>query len=319
MTTPIPHRAFYLLGPTAVGKSELAVALAERVGGEIVGADAFQIYRGLDVLSAKPSAAQRARVPHHLVGEVPLSEAFDVAKYRALAEARIADIIARGRVPIVCGGTGLYIRALTHGLSDMPSADAALRAGLEKESLPALVARLRALDPASAVDMQNPRRVIRALEVCILSGRPFSSHRSEWENAPNARGVILSRSREDIAARIGGRSEIMFAEGVVEEVAAIGDVGPTAAQMLGLREIRAVIAGEIPRAACIAAIALATRQYAKRQMTWFRRERSYEWLDLTAPIEPLETLVRVALEVRDGKDEQDSSDSATDRRGFASL
>ncbi len=305
MTTPITHRAFYLLGPTAVGKSALAVALAERVGGEIVGADAFQIYRGLDVLSAKPSAAQRARVPHHLVGEVPLSEPFDVAKYRARAEARIADIVARGRVAIVCGGTGLYIRALTHGLSDMPGADTALRAELEKEPLSALVARLRELDPASAVDMQNPRRVIRALEVCLLGGRPFSSYRSGWENVPNVRGVILSRGREDLAARIATRTGMMFAEGVMEEVAAIGEVGPTASQMLGLREIRALLAGEMSRADCLAAIAQATRQYAKRQMTWFRRERGYEWLDLTTAIEPLETLARAGLEVRDRRDKKD--------------
>ncbi len=305
MTALIAHRAFYLLGPTAVGKSELAVALAERVGGEIVGADAFQIYRGLDVLSAKPSAEQRARVPHHLIGEVSLSEPFDVAKYRAIAEARIADIVARGRVAIVCGGTGLYIRALTHGLSEMPAADAALRAGLEKEPLPSLVARLLALDPASAVDMQNPRRVIRALEVCILSGRPFSSYLGEWGKVVPMRGVILSRWSEDFATRIAARTDAMFAEGVIEEVANICEVGPTASQMLGLREIRALLAGEIPRADCIAAIAQATRQYAKRQMTWFRRERGFESLDLTTAIEPLETLIRAGLAVRDAKDLED--------------
>lgn len=291
MPTPIAHRAFYLLGPTAVGKTELAVQLAECVGGEIIGADAYQIYRGIDLLSAKPSASQLSRVPHHLIGEVPLTEAFDVGKYRTLAEERIADVLSRGLLPIVCGGNGLYIRALTHGLSDVPSADPALRAELEKEPLPVLVGRLLALDPASSVDFQNPRRVLRALEVCLLSGRPFSSYRSEWESTPTLRGVILTREREDLAARIAARTEAMFAEGVIAEVAAVGPLSLTAAQMLGLREIRAHLASELSRAACLAALALATRQYAKRQLTWFRRERGFQWLDLTTALEPLEQLL----------------------------
>ncbi len=291
MPTPIAHRAFYLLGPTAVGKTELAVQLAERVGGEIISADAYQIYRGLDLLSAKPSASQLSRVPHHFTGVVPLTEAFDVGKYRTLAEERIADVLSRGLLPIVCGGNGLYIRALTHGLSDVPSADPTLRADLEKEPLPVLVARLLALDPASSVDFQNPRRVLRALEVCLLSGRPFSSYRSEWESTPTLRGVILTRKREDLAARIAARTEAMFAEGVIAEVAAVGPLSLTAAQMLGLREIRAHLAGELSRATCLAALALATRQYAKRQLTWFRRERGFQWLDLTTALEPLEPLL----------------------------
>ena len=291
MPTPIAHRAFYLLGPTAVGKTELAVQLAECVGGEIIGADAYQIYRGIDLLSAKPSASQLSRVPHHLIGEVPLTEAFDVGKYRTLAEERIADVLSRGLLPIVCGGNGLYIRALTHGLSDVPSADPALRAELEKEPLPVLVGRLLALDPASSVDFQNPRRVLRALEVCLLSGRPFSSYRSEWESTPTLHGVILTREREDLAARIAARTEAMFAEGVIAEVAAVGPLSLTAAQMLGLREIRAHLASELSRAACLAALALATRQYAKRQLTWFRRERGFQWLDLTTALEPLEQLL----------------------------
>ena len=280
MQTKLPASTFFLLGPTAVGKSELAVAFAERIGGEIVGADAFQIYDGLDVLSAKPSRELRARVPHHLIGEVPLSTPFDVAKYRALAAEHIASIAARGRVPIVCGGNGLYIRALTHGLADIPPGDAALRAELEKEPLPSLVARLRALDPAVQVDEKNPRRVIRALEVCLLSGRPFSSHRTEWKTEPQVRGIILTRPREELHARIAARTEAMFAEGVIAEVASTPALGPTASEMLGLREIRAHIAGTMTRDECIAAIAQSTRQYAKRQLTWFRRERAYAWLDL---------------------------------------
>ena len=287
---------FFLLGPTAVGKSALAVEFAERIGGEIIGADAFQVYAGLDVLSAKPSAELRARVPHHLIGEVPLTAHFDVAQWLARARECVADITARGRVPIVCGGTGLYIRALTHGLAPLPGADAALRATLEMEPLSALAGRLLSLDPASTVDMRNPRRVIRALEVCILTGRPFSSFRSEWSGDAAPRGVILSRSREELHAAIQARTDAMFAAGVIDEVARTGEVGPTAAQMLGLREIRGHIAGQISREQCAGAILLATRQYAKRQLTWFRKERAFAWIDLSAMPDPLAELLRKSSE-----------------------
>jgi tRNA dimethylallyltransferase len=268
-------RPFFVLGPTAVGKTEIAAALAARIGGEIVSADAYQVYSGLDLLGAKPSADLLARVPHHLVGEVPLSAPFDVAQWLARARECVARIAARGRIPIVCGGTGLYIRALTRGLSDLPGADAELRRELEMQPLPALVARLRELDPATTVDVMNPRRVVRALEVCILTGQPFSGFRTGWESAAPVRGVILGRAREELYRRIDARVAAMFDAGVVAEVAAAGGIGPTAAQMLGLREIRALLDGSISREECIAAIQRATRNYARRQLTWFRKEPGF--------------------------------------------
>ncbi len=231
-------------------------------------------------------------MPHHLIGEVPLAARFDVAQWLARARACIAHIVARGRVPIVCGGTGLYVRALTHGLAPLPGADAALRASLENEPLSTLAGRLRALDPASDVDLRNPRRVIRALEVCILTGRPFSSFRSEWSGDTARRGVILTLPRDELHAAIGARTEAMFAAGVIEEVARAGEIGPTAAQMLGLAEIRAHLAGKITRDECVESIALATRQYAKRQLTWFRKERDFEWLDLSITRDPLVEMLR---------------------------
>ncbi len=293
MSTDLIQRCFFLLGPTAVGKSDLAVALAERVGGEIVGADAFQVYEGLDVLSAKPSLELRRRVPHHLVGEIPLTQSFDVAQYRARALPCLAAILARGRVPIVCGGTGLYIRALTHGLADLPPADPALRAELEREPLSALVTRLRSLDPDAHVDEKNPRRVIRALEVCLRTGRPFSAQRAEWGQEPILHGAILVRPRESMLERIAARTLAMFVAGVAEEVAAVGTVGPTAEQMLGLREIRALLAGECTREQAAEAITTATRRYAKRQLTWFRRERAYAWLDLAQTPHPVDDLAKL--------------------------
>lgn len=280
---PSPTPALLLAGPTAVGKSPLAVQLAERLGGEIVGADAFQVYDGLPILTAQPSAEDRARVPHHLVGVIPLTHAFDVAQYLGLARRHIEEIRSRGRVPIVVGGTGLYLRALLRGLADLPPADEALRAELSALPLAELQAELRQRDPAGAgfIDLQNPRRVIRALEVCRLTGRPFSSYRQEWQQTSNSefRGYVLTRDREELYRRIDQRVEAMFREGVEDEVAALGEVGPTASQVLGLREIRERLAGRLTRAECIAALQQGTRRYAKRQLTWFAKEPALQPLD----------------------------------------
>jgi tRNA dimethylallyltransferase len=258
--------------------------VAERCQGEIVGADAFQIYRGLDILTAKPQPAQRARVPHHLIGEIPLTHSFDVAQYLALARARFSEILARGRLPIVVGGTGLYLRALTRGLAELPGADAKIRAELEARPLTDLQRQLAELDPegVAQTDLKNPRRVVRALEVCLVTGRPFSSFRRQWSaELPLSRGVILALDRHTLHGRIERRTTAMFDAGVVEEVAGCGEIGPTAGQVLGLREVRAHLHGQMTRAECITSLAQATRQYAKRQMTWFRREPALQMLDLS--------------------------------------
>ncbi|MEO7318827.1 MAG: tRNA (adenosine(37)-N6)-dimethylallyltransferase MiaA [Chthoniobacteraceae bacterium] len=279
-----PHPSFLILGATAVGKSAFAVAVAERCNGEIVSADAFQIYAGFDLLTVKPSPELRTRVPHHLIGEVPLTESWDVARWLDAALRRIAEIHERGRVPIVVGGTGLYFRTLTRGLAELPPASAPLRAELESQPLAELQRRLEKLDVEGArrIDLQNPRRVIRALEVCLLTGRPFSSFREQWNHAPSGwRGIVLTRDREELYARIDERTVEMFAGGVVEEVRALHEVGATASQTLGLREIRAHLAGEMTEAECIAAIQQATRRYAKRQLTWFRRETEFPGVNLT--------------------------------------
>ncbi len=282
---PVTCPFFIIAGPTAVGKSDIAVDVAERCSGEIVGADAFQIYRGLEILTAQPSGELRARAPHHLVGEIPLTQSFDVAHYLRIARQRLAEIHARGRVPIVTGGTGLYLRALTRGLADLPGADAQLRAELEAAPPAGLQRRLAELDPVGAaqIDLKNPRRVIRALEVCLLTGRPFSSFREQWTGTPHAiRGIVLTVDRKTLSARIDRRTAAMFASGVMEEVRAAGEAGPTAGQTLGFREIRALLAGQLDQAACLAAIQHATRRYAKRQMTWFRRETTLAQVDLAS-------------------------------------
>lgn len=290
-----PDRAasfFVLAGPTASGKSELAVRVAEQCSGEIVGADSFQIYAGLDILTAKPGVALRNRVPHHLIGAVPLTQRFDVGQFVALARARIAEIQARGKVAIVCGGSGLYVRALLRGLADLPGADAALRAELEGQSPEELQRRLAELDPASIplLDLRNPRRVIRALEVCLLTGRPFSSFRTEWAQAEVAGcGIVLHRDRGELHQRIAERTAAMFTAGVEEEVGGISEIGPTAEQAIGFREIQELRARRLTREECIRAIEEATRQYAKRQITWFRRETGLEPIAVS-PETDLETL-----------------------------
>src|SRR4051812_23330874 len=169
-------RAFYMVGPTATGKSELAAEVAVRLGGEIVNADAFQIYQGFDVLSGKPDKSILAKVPHHLIGAVAAMEEMNAARFRELALPVIEDIRGRGKLPIVVGGTGLYVKALTEGLSKLPPADAQLRTELEKFSTEQLQSRLTELDPeaAEAVDLNNRRRVIRAIEITMISGRPLA-------------------------------------------------------------------------------------------------------------------------------------------------
>jgi tRNA dimethylallyltransferase len=257
--------------------------LAARLGGEIVGADAFQVYAGLPILTAQPSAEDRARVPHHLIGVIPLAHSFDVAQYLALARERIDEIRGRGRVPIVVGGTGLYVRSLLRGLADLPPADESLRAELSALPLAELQAELKERDTVGAgfIDLQNPRRVIRAIEVCRLTGRPFSSYRQQWEQpgSPEFRGYVLTRDRDELYRRIDARVEAMFRAGLEDEVAALGEVGPTAGQVLGLREIRERLDGRLTRAECIAAIQQATRRYAKRQLTWFAKEPALQPID----------------------------------------
>ena len=283
----ILHGCFFLAGPTAVGKTEIAVSLAEACNGEIVGADAFQVYRGLDLLTAKPASEALSRVPHHLVGTVPLTETFSVARYLGAALHAIAEIQSRGRCPIITGGTGLYIRALTRGLSDAPPSSPELRTELDATPLPQLLARLESVDPDAArvVDRNNPRRIRRALEVVLLSGKPFSSFRQEWEQIPQFHGVFLERSREELYARINQRTVAMFEQGVVEEVRdaiTSGAVGATAQQVIGWSQIEALLRGEISEAGCISAVQQATRHYAKRQSTWFRREPMLIPVSLTA-------------------------------------
>lgn len=280
---------FYVVGPTGSGKSAVAERLALATGGEIVNADAFQIYDALDILTAKPSAESRAAVPHHLFGTVPANQEWDVAAYERIAKAVIAEIAGRGALPIVVGGSGLYVKALTHGLSPTPPADEALRAELSSLPLETLVERLRTIDPESAatINLKNPRYVQRAIEITTLTGTPASVLKADWEkDTAEYRGVIVEWERETLYGRINRRTEEMFSEGAVEEVENVGALSATAAKAIGLREIRAHLNEGVSLKESIAALQQATRRYAKRQINWFNREKRFRALPATEPLDP---------------------------------
>jgi len=274
---------FFIVGPTATGKSELAADVAQEIGAEIINADAFQIYRGLDLLTAKPAAATLAKVSHHLSGTVPLHEEMNAEKFRRAASRVINEIHSRDKPALVVGGSGLYIKTLTHGLAALPEPDPNLRMQLNEMSLNELRRRLLDLDPDTArkIDMQNRRRLVRAVETCLLSGKPVSEQRIQWRSTIPATGVFVFRDRDELYARINNRVEAMFENGVIEEARAAGAMSSTASKMIGLHEIRELLGGQISILQCIAAIQQGTRRYAKRQLTWFRRQTNFEPLNLS--------------------------------------
>jgi tRNA dimethylallyltransferase len=293
-------RPLFLAGPTAVGKSEIALLLAEKIGGEIISVDSMQVYRGLDIGTAKPSAEERARVRHHLIDIVDLTEPFDAAQFVRHAHAAVADIRSRGRVPIFCGGTGLYFKAFLEGLGDAPPADEKLRSELEAAPLAELLAELAEKDPATyeKIDRNNPRRVIRAIEVIRLTNRPFSAQRSDWTHATrNTQHDLFAFSRPniDLHARINSRVDTMFARGLVEETRRLLEHGlaqnKTALQALGYRQVVDHLRGERGLPETIELVKIKTRQFAKRQMTWFRRHGNCDWIELK-PGNSFEKLLR---------------------------
>ncbi len=285
------HPILALVGPTGTGKTALALALAERLGAEIVNADSRQVYRGLDIGSAKPSAAERAAVPHHLFDVVDPDQPFHCARYRDLARAAIADIEARGRRVLLVGGTGLYIKVLRYGIAAGPPRDAALRerlAAAEDDAPGTLHARLAALDPTAAARLhQNDRsRLIRALEVWELTGRPLSAAQAAHGfNTPEMPmrviGVTMDRAR--LYARLDARCRAMLDAGLLDEIRALWarGYGPDLAPLrsIGYRELGAHLRGECDLDTAVTAMQRATRQFAKRQLTWFRADPTVEWHD----------------------------------------
>ncbi len=288
---------FYLVGPTASGKSALAITLAERISGEIVNADAFQLYRGLDICTAKPSPTELERVPHHLYSVISPTELCDAQRYCDLARTAIADIIARGKTPIIVGGSGLYVKSLTHGLTPLPSHEI-LRNKLthltNKERIAWLLHRDN--EAESNVNFKNDRHVSRALEICLLTGQPQSQLRKAWlQNQPHYNGVRLLWDRSLLNERIDQRVQNMVHTGLVAEIAALDPLSATAEKAIGIRQIRAHLASQCSLAEAIAAIQLATRQYARRQDKWFQRETGFKIIEIHDKI-ATEHLVHQVLE-----------------------
>lgn len=264
----------------------------------------MQVYRGLDLGTAKPSATERARVPHHLIDVAELNEPFDAAKFVTLANQAVAEIQSRGRVPIFCGGTGLYFKAYRDGLGEAPPSDGKLRAELESAPLAELLRELEQRDPATftRIDRHNPRRVIRALEVIRLTGKPFSEQRAEWKSqVPSPKSEVifaLMRQPADLHACINARVDEMFARGLVEETRHLLERGlaqnKTAMQAIGYRQVVEHLRGERTLMETIELVKVKTRQFAKRQLTWFRKHASAQWIDLKPGDSVMEVCQRLA-------------------------
>jgi tRNA dimethylallyltransferase len=282
-----------VVGPTATGKSDLGVELALRLGGEVVNADAMQLYRGMDVGTAKLTDAQRQGVPHHLLDVLDITETASVAAYQRHARRIVEDLLAAGRTPVVVGGSGLYVSALTDDL-DFPGTEPAIRARLETEladvGAATLHARLTGLDPvaADAILPGNGRRIVRALEVIELTGRPFSA--SMPRPGPARYGTVLiglDRDTAELDERIEQRVDTMFAHGLVAEVHALLPRGlrdgRTASRALGYQQVLAALDGDGDLAAAQAETVRATRRFVRRQRSWFRRDQRITWLDAARP------------------------------------
>jgi tRNA dimethylallyltransferase len=282
-----------IVGPTATGKSALGIALAERLGGEVVNADAMQLYRGMDIGTAKVTPAERRSVPHHLLDVLDVRETASVAAYQRQARAVFGALLDAGRVPVLVGGSGLYVQAVLDEL-DFPGTDPGLRVRLEGElaaaGAPALHARLAGLDPDAARSIlpSNGRRIVRALEVIELTGRPFSA--TLPRPGPARYGTVLIGLDVDTAeldTRVDARVARMFATGLAAEVRELENQGlregRTASRALGYQQVLTAFDGDYDLEAAAAETARATRRFVRRQRSWFRRDARITWLDATRP------------------------------------
>ena len=276
-------RIVVIAGPTAAGKSAAALDLARRTGGTVINADASQLYADLRILTARPSLADEAAVPHRLYGILDGTDACDAARWATLARAAIAATLADGRLPIVIGGSGLYLRALLHGIADVPPIDPGVRTAVRALDAAAARAALAQEDPAATVT--DPQRVARALEVVRATGRPLRAWQADVTGGIDAdvRAFVVDRPRAEIHARIDRRLTIMLADGAEAEVAALGARGLAAdlpvMRALGVAPLLAALGGRVTLAAAVADTAAATQRFAKRQQTWFRNQTDWPPFD----------------------------------------
>lgn len=314
---PKPNTLIAVVGPTASGKTALAIALAKELGGEIVSADSMQIYRGMDIATAKPTPEEMAEVPHHLIGFWPPEKPFSVAQYALLAREKIDDILRRGRVPVLCGGTGLYIKAIVDHIQyeEETGEDAALRERLRRQAQDegnlAVWRQLQAMDPQTAerIHPNNLGRVIRAIEVMQVSGRSIREQEERSRQAPCPYHVIQIglryRNRENLYERIGRRVDAMTEAGLPEEARAVRQQGltATAAQAIGYKELYDWMDGMLPLEEALENLKRSTRRYAKRQLTWFGADARIRWIEPDA-LQAGETVTEQAMRIIENDGEE---------------
>ncbi|MFE1129850.1 MULTISPECIES: tRNA (adenosine(37)-N6)-dimethylallyltransferase MiaA [unclassified Streptomyces] len=286
-SAPLAPRVIAVVGPTAAGKSDLGVFLAQHLGGEVVNADSMQLYRGMDIGTAKLTEAERGGVPHRLLDIWPVTETASVAEYQRLARAEIDRLLAEGRTPVLVGGSGLYVRGAVDHL-DFPGTDPEVRARLEEELAAhgpgPLHTRLAAADPeaATAILPSNGRRIVRALEVIEITGRPFTANLPRHDSVYDTVQIGVDVARPELDARIADRVDRMWAAGLVDEVRALEAEGlregRTASRALGYQQVLAALAGECTDQEARAETVRATKRFARRQDSWFRRDPRVHWL-----------------------------------------
>lgn len=307
----------YLIGPTGVGKTEVSLELAKTFNSEIVAADSRQVYRGLDIGTAKPSLKEQKCIPHHMIDVVEPNQPFDVYQYIKLAYACIEEIHGRSKNVLIVGGTGLYIKALLDGIFKGPTKDESIRRRLEEEAksvgLTTLYDRLKNVDPKGAqkIDPQNPRRIIRALEVYELTGKPISDFQTQWGNEShpatgdwrlatgdhNTLIIGLMRERGDLYARINQRVDQMFEKGLVEEVKNLflrdGEKNNIITQAIGYQEVITYLRGLSSLDEAKELVKSNSRHFAKRQMTWFRRDSRIHWISIEIQEVPMDSASKI--------------------------
>ena len=285
-----PPFSIFLTGPTAVGKSDLAMQLAGETSGEIISADSMQVYRGLDIGTAKPSPQKRSLIPHHLIDVAALCQTFDAGQFVEKATQAVREIKQRNNCPIFCGGTGFYLKAYREGLDKLPPRNPALRSELEQSPTEKLLEELCRKDPLlfAQIDPKNLRRVIRALEIIRQTQQPASAQRRQWAAKttlpPPAPLIVLFRSAASLRKRIHQRVEAMFQAGLIEETKALLKSGvrenPAASRALGYRQVLLHLENQSSLSETIALVKTKTWQFARRQLTWFRKQKHTVWLNL---------------------------------------
>lgn len=304
------HQIIFIVGPTAVGKTAVGILLAQELGGEIISCDSMQVYRGMRIASNKPSEEELNSVPHHILDVVPLTQHFDVVQFEQLARKHINDILNRGKAPIVVGGTGMYMKVLIDGIFDSDHVPEAIRQKvlqqIKEKGREAAHQQLALVDPVAAkkIHWNDERRLVRALEIFYATGRPISELQQQASGLADEHDVAifgLTMDRKALYDRIDQRVEEMFEKGLVDEIRSVSHVvlSKTASAIIGVKEVKKFLAGEISFQEAKDEMKKNTRHLAKRQLTWFRAEQRIQWMDLSG-IDHAQATVKIISLLKEG-------------------